>query len=94
MHVGLVRERADVPYHLIRSIAIDDDLPQGVAHLTQVGIFAIEKEQAGLSVSGDGGERLVHSARDRGRQLPRWSRALHARARSELCEAPLSALGP
>ena len=64
LDVGLVRERADVPYHLIRSIAIHDDLLQGVARLAQVGIFAVEKEQAGLGVSGDGGERLVHFVRD------------------------------
>ena len=50
LDVGLFRERADAPYHLIRSIAIHDDLLQGIARLAQVGIFAVEKEQAGRGV--------------------------------------------
>ena len=69
LDVGLVCERADAPYHLIRSIAIHDDPLQCIASFAQVGIFTVEKPQAGRGVDCDSAERLVHFVRDRGCQL-------------------------
>src|SRR6266480_3177219 len=60
------RERANAPYHVIRSIAVHDDRPQGIAHFAQVGIFEVERAQTGRGVERHGGERLAHFVRDRG----------------------------
>ena len=76
LEVGLFRERADAPYYVTSSIAIHDDRPQGLAHFAQVGIFAVEKAQAGRGVEGPS-RRAVGSLRARSRLLARFRRGQH-----------------
>src|ERR1700693_5468706 len=69
LKAGLVRERPDAPDHLTRPIAVVDNPFHRAARGVQVGSLAVEPPQTGLAVGDDGGERLVHFMRDRGRQF-------------------------